>query len=386
MSNSVVALGAAQAAAGAHVWIATNSCGQQLYGELPTGDALLCKWSGRPRVGRGAMRVHFLRRTSIRSLREIEPDIVHVHGEFNPDNWWAPRLWRCPLVLSPHGAFHAAVLTRGARRKRLYIRIANRLLYQRACFHALSPSESRDIGATFSNAPIYCLPQGPTPAVSKVADRVNGDMKPGDAPVKLLFVGRLDVRTKGLDVMLQAFSKIRHDVAMPSAELSIVGPDWRSGRSQLRGLARRLDIEDTVILGERVPQTEVPALLRRCDIYVQLSRHEGSPLSLNDALVLGKPVIVSDQVGTISYGEIANLSHVKVVSPTVADAAGAMAEAVENIRELTLAARQARPALEAFLSWERVAGLHIQRYESLIGNAFAKEPKRSRPTLRGTVR
>ncbi len=119
---------------------------------------------------------------------------------------------------------------------------------------------------------------------------------------------------KGLDILLEAFALATRERAPPRpAILSLVGPDWRDGKSRLRDLALRLGIENSVELRERVTTAEVPSLFQNCDVYVQLSRYEGSPLSFHDALVLGKPAIVSDRVGTVLYDEIARLEHIKVV-------------------------------------------------------------------------
>ena len=79
----------------------------------------------------------------------------------------------------------------------------------------------------------------------------------------------------------------------------------------------------------------------------------------------GKPAIVSDRVGTVWYDEIARLEHIKVVEePNVQKAAEAIAEAIANLDSLEAAAQQARPAaFQEFMSWDRVARLHLRKYE-----------------------
>lgn len=361
VANAVLGLADAQAAAGADTWIATLASDEAIYGTLRPADGVqVATWGSGRSVRAGSLRLHLMGRASRRALRALEPDVVHAHAEFNPDNWWAPRLWPCPLVLSPHGAFHATVRQRRARSKGLYLAAARRLLYTRVTrFHALSPAEERDVCAALPSALTYCVPQGPSPALRGAAPADHP--RPG-GPVRLMFVGRIDVEVKGLDLLLEALARSGRS----DATLSLVGPDWGGGTARLRALAQRLGIADRVEFRGRVPADEVAALLRGCDVYVQLSRNESSPLSLNDALALGKPAIVSDRVGTVSSPEIRRLPHVKVVPPDAGAAAQAIADALADLEGLRASARAAQDDVRRFLSWEHAAEAHLQLYASLL--------------------
>ena len=139
-----------------------------------------------------------------------------------------------------------------------------------------------------------------------------------------------------------------------------------NGHAAMRTLAASLGVSDRVQIRDTVPASAICAVLRECDIYVQLAQMQGSPLSLNDALALGKPAIVSDRVGTASCAEIVRLPHVKIVEPRVPAAARAITDCVDRLGDLRAAARLAHPALREFLSWERAAREHLRIYQSLI--------------------
>jgi len=368
VANSVLGLADAQAAAGADTWIASLAHRDPIYGALrPSGGVRIATWGSGRALRWGGLRLHALRRRQARALGALAPDVVHVHAEFNPDNWWAPRIWTCPIVLSPHGAFHATVLGRGARGKSLYLAVARRSLYEKVGrFHVLSPAEQADVATALPTARTYCVPQGPSPAVQEALPGLEEPVNGRTGPVRLMFLGRIDVQVKGLDVLVEAFARALHGraLAMPPT-LTIVGPDWGNGAGPLRELACRLGVGELVEIRGPVAADEVAGLLQTCDVYVQLSRNESSPLSLNDALALGKPAIVSDRVGTVSCEEIARLPHVKVVAPSVVEAAQAIGEALDDLDGLRRAAREARAELRDFLSWESAARRHLKAYASL---------------------
>ena len=55
----------------------------------------------------------------------------------------------------------------------------------------------------------------------------------------------------------------------------------------------------------------------------------------------------------------------KVVSPSIADAARAIGEALDDLDGLRRAAREAQETVREFLSWERAAQRHLDVYRSL---------------------
>jgi glycosyltransferase involved in cell wall biosynthesis len=185
-------------------------------------------------------------------------------------------------------------------------------------------------------------------------------------PVRFLYLGRIDVEPKGLDILVKGFATALRDSLDPaSATLTMVGPDTGGGADRLRLLATRLAVEHAVRIRAPVPQSNVPSVLEECDVYVQLSRNEGSPLSLNDALFMGKPAIISDSIGTASDPAVSSLEHVLVVPATPESAAHAFAQAVAAIDQLGESARSAQPQVRALLSWPSVAAKHLGLYKAL---------------------
>lgn len=96
------------------------------------------------------------------------------------------------------------------------------------------------------------------------------------------------VSVKGFDLLLAAVARI------PNLNLWLIGdgPD----RTALEKLVKDLDIEDRVWMPGNLARNEVIGLMKKCDLFIISSRHEGGPITLAEALVHRCPVI-STQVG-----------------------------------------------------------------------------------------
>ena len=107
------------------------------------------------------------------------------------------------MKLTPHGAFYPDVL---GRKLRPYIALLKPFFYGRlAAFHAVSPGEERIIRSLFRQK-TYVVPNGVSadPCFQPPAEPQDLDTR--DPAITLVCVGRLDVQTKGLDILLQALA------------------------------------------------------------------------------------------------------------------------------------------------------------------------------------
>jgi glycosyltransferase involved in cell wall biosynthesis len=184
------------------------------------------------------------------------------------------------------------------------------------------------------------------------------------APIRFLFVGRLDVYTKGLDMLLQAFALARPRVHR-EALLVLVGPEWNGCMSVLTNLIKAVRLEEHVNIAGIRMGSDLAEMFDQSHIYIHVSRHEGHPSAVTEALLWGKPAILTSTIGTTSYPEIAYLSHVLVVPPRVDDIANSMIRAMACIEELQRNACENRLKVGEFFSWNRAAREHINRYQEV---------------------
>jgi len=110
---------------------------------------------------------------------------------------------------------------------------------------------------------------------------------PADAPV-VAFVGRLDAR-KGIDILLRAFAA----AGEPRARLLVVGEG--ADRERLLAIRDECGLADRAHLaGDRA---DVPGCLAAADLFAFLSRGEGLPNAVLEAMASGLPVVATDLPG-----------------------------------------------------------------------------------------
>jgi glycosyltransferase involved in cell wall biosynthesis len=151
----------------------------------------------------------------------------------------------------------------------------------------------------------------------------------------LLFVGKL-ISQKGIDVLLAAFAQAH--TAMADKPMLVIVGDGAAGAAVTEAAAGCVDIK---YLGFR-NQSELPAVYAMCDALVLPSTNfESWGLVVNEAMSLGKPVIVSDRVGcgpdlvNPATGWVAKAGDAKSLADCIVAAAGSARE--PRYREACLA-------------------------------------------------
>lgn len=116
------------------------------------------------------------------------------------------------------------------------------------------------------------------------------DIEWNDADCHMVTVGRVD-REKAYDRVLDICGKLKAEGY--SFCWYIVGDGPLKGHLEKRIKAEQL--EEYVKLTERL-ENPYP-LMKRCDWFVLLSEYEGTPVTIDEAMVLGVPVIATDVGG-----------------------------------------------------------------------------------------
>ena len=114
---------------------------------------------------------------------------------------------------------------------------------------------------------------------------------PEEAPY-LLYFGRMDIHTKGIDLLIAAFAEIADE--HPDIRLKLAGRGTPKQLTNVRGLARRAGLEDRVEIIGNVDEERQGELLRRALMVCVPSRYEGWCMVAVEAAAVGKAVLGTD--------------------------------------------------------------------------------------------
>lgn len=216
-------------------------------------------------------------------------DIVVFEGFYNRQQVklsYELRKRKIPYIIVPRSS-----LTRQALHNNSWLKkkVAHLLFFNSYCRHALAiqyltKREFEDSGEKWCKNHLV-IPNGfNMPRLFRTGFCRNG--------IKAVFVGRLDVYQKGLDVLLKACKLTMDQLRKNDFKLILYGPkiidyEWVKQKIGAYGIG------DFVKLGGEILGSEKEQALLDSDLFVLTSRFEGHPMGLIEALAYGLPVLVS---------------------------------------------------------------------------------------------
>lgn len=233
-------------------------------------------------------------------------DVVHCHDLLYATTWLAAllaALCRRPVVLTQH----VQLVTHPSRVveivQRLVHRTAGRWVARRArsvvVLNAAVGDFVRGMGA--SSDRVVLVPNGVDtelfqPASADERGRMRDDFGLPHDKVLALFVGRF-VPKKGFDKLLE--------VGETGCVLVLAGGSPPTDSP----------VHDDAIFMGSLSQERLALLYRACDLFVLPSEAEGFPLTVQEAMASGLPVVTTDDPAYAPYG--LDRQHVALIEPTV---------------------------------------------------------------------
>ncbi len=286
------------------------------------------------------------------------PDLVVFHSTYIPAHAvLATRLQRAaiPYVLCPRGG-----MTRYAQSYRWWKKgIANLLFFNKlvaraAAINCLTHGEAE--ASQGWNRPMFVVGNGVCmPGSTDLAS-------PGRATaLRLVFIGRLHLQYKGLDLLLQACRLLQTELRRAGAAVELYGPDCQGSAKVLAGRIAAMHLEDVVSLHGPVLGEAKTALLSQTDVFLHPSRSEGHPVAVLEALAHGVPCLLTPVTNLAE--EVAAAGAGWKVEPSAEGIAAGIREVLATDRkQLQRAGAAARRLAEENYTWEEVAVRWVEEY------------------------
>lgn len=231
----------------------------------------------------------FTATSSYRDLFKENPDVIVIsQGSSFDVPWWCPELLQLlyvspiPFVLICHFNENLPLLTDDNRREHAY------QVFSRA-FRVLFVSNQNRIQAERQLArkiPNSALVLNPV----NLSDRSYVPW-PESRTARFASVARLEAKYKGQDILIETLSAEQWKQRDWHLTLYGTGPDER----YLRSLIEFFGLPERITLAGH--QSDVRSIWAKEQVLVMFSRAEGTPLALVEAMLCGRPAIVSNVGG-----------------------------------------------------------------------------------------
>ena len=183
--------------------------------------------------------------------------------------------------------------------------------------------------------------------------------------LRFVYVGRLHIYHKGLDILIDAIAKIKEFLIENNTRFEIYGPDIYKSKYILEKRIAKNHLENVITIKESVYGDEKIKVLLSSNIFIQTSRLEGMPMSILEALSLSMPCVVTE--GTTLDKIIVQYNAgwaAKVDSESVAESIKKAVLEKDNLAAMSI---NARKLVEDNFSWEEIARKTIEEYKNMLG-------------------
>lgn len=276
--------------------------------------------------------------------------MFHVHGGWIPSFSTLSSVFKkndIPFVFTPHGAYNTIAMQRSSVLKKIYFQLFEKPLLKRATkIHCIGQSEIEGLSKIYTTSKTCLLPYGyEAYSVKKPQDYEKG------SELIIGFVGRLDMYTKGLDLLLNAFDSFSKKHW--NSKLWIIGDG--DDRKKFEDAVKKKNLEGKVVLFGGVFGNEKDLLIKKMHVFAHPSRNEGLPSSVLEASSLGIPCLVSKATNVAD--QIEHYNSGLVLSNNDSNSINCALESFYNLwitDELQEISKNAREMVTKEFNWKKI--------------------------------
>lgn len=250
-----------------------------------------------------------------------------------------------PYIIIPRGSLtHQAMHNHAWFKKWIAHKVFfNKFIRHARCIQYLTRQEAEDSKKQFP-IPYFIVPNG-------VCQPSETKMVFNDDKIKAVFIGRIDMYHKGIDILLDAITQVSDELRKAHFSLSFYGPKKYDYQIVFDELSKR-KIEDIVTMNGEISGKEKEIVLLNADLFVMTSRFEGHPMGLIEALAYGIPCLITP--GTNMAEEVHNSDSGWVSTGNVESIKLTLLKIICESKQLKDKGRNAR-LLASKYDWNKIA-------------------------------
>lgn len=295
-------------------------------------------------------------------------DIAHIHALFSPVSTAAARLarWKkLPYLLRPLGTLDPADLLKKQQLKKIYAALFEKPnLAGAAGLHFTSEQECKVSERFGVKTQDFVVPLGVNspnfiPEKGKISRKLG--IK-SDVPL-IVFMSRIDPK-KGLDLLLPALETLLEKGIDFHFVLAGSNPQDPNYENQIKQqIKRSILAKHTTITGFVEGEVKL-GLLQDADLLVLPSYYENFGIAVAEAMGIGTPVVISDQVHI--WEAVKQMEAGWITKCTVADLTQTLQIALQDPEERIQRGWNAKQLVIEQYSWDAIAKQMIEVYQQAI--------------------
>ena len=228
----------------------------------------------------------------VRIIREEKPDLVHCHsakGGFL--GRWAGWLCHVKTLYTPHA--YSFLSSKKQLKKRVFTileRLARHNSYMLACSASERELGVKEVHYNESHALVWHN------SVPDVLQMINKEKEKDDS-FRICCVGRPCYQKNTL-FLVEVVRKVVEKI--PNVKFYLLGVGYYSpDLEEMQKIIKQYALEDRIEMVSWLPQKDMFRYMMNSDVYLTVSRYEGLPLSVIEAMSLGCPVVASNVPGNV---------------------------------------------------------------------------------------
>ncbi|NEP62858.1 MAG: glycosyltransferase, partial [Symploca sp. SIO2G7] len=299
-------------------------------------------------------------------------DIAHIHALFSPICSAAAavaRWQKLPYILRPLGTLDPADLAKKKQLKQIYAALLERPNIQgAAALHFTSKQEAKISERFGVKTRDVVLPLGVVLSKSSCSDieaqhtiRQRYGISEG-LPI-VLFMSRIDPK-KGLDLLLPALTQLRYSGIAFHFILSGGNPQDQSYVETINQQIKVSVLKDCTTVTDFVSGDLKTQILQAADIFVLPSYYENFGIAVAEAMMAGKPVVISDRVHIWQDIQTSQSGWVTGCKQTAVTQA--LTEALTDSAERRRRGGRGRTFAQENYGWDAIATRMLAQYRQLL--------------------